>query len=908
MLGSTKSKTKTMGPLDWHQVEEWLEGNKEVVQDYFIKRADLTLINKWLVAHGFHTVHEYITGGRRGSMSQDSSGPGSPSIPMTDSGFFSDKDSKHQRSNSKKHLRHDYARSKMRSMFRTCEPAVTSSTALDVRRSSLKGMRQFKSLPATSVNMLSYLIESKIRLPRYASKDEDLKRELRYTNEREFFLEIVKDISNDLDLTSLTSKIVVNTLILCDAECGSVYIIEGPKNNQYLVSKGGSNGKGYSGQQGGNGGMFTVDEENVVKLPLGRGIIGWVAETGHTYNRERTVEDPRYNPDVDRIAGCRIGSMLCMPIHNADGEIIGVAQVVNKRQNGCHFTGDDEKLFETYLTFCGIAIKNAQLFDGHSKEYERNKALLEVVHDLFEEQTSVDTVVTKIMQRSQTLLKCEKCSVLLRDLNEESIVFDKVFDLNNPLSNGHSYSSSADFGQQGSEDRGGGTINNKIAELVASTGETVNITESKEDVLGELDALHTSQNKSLMCKPIRNPDLQIIGVAQIVNKQDGLPFDELDDQLFEAFTIFCGLGINNCMLYDRVRGSLARQAVALECLAYHAGVSFEEGEKLKDQVVPEADALSLDKLTFNDFSLRMDDMVLAGIRIFMDTGLINKFKIDYETLCRFLLTVKKNYRNVAYHNWRHAFNVCQVMYALFQTMRVDKYLDDKEALALIVGCLCHDLDHRGTNNAFQQKSSSALAQLYGTKATLEHHHFNHAVIILNSDGSNIFENLTPNEYEQVMKLLKHSILATDLSLHFQNRDKFAKLADESDVCWQEKSNKEILRGILMTACDIATISKPWDVQSKAAELVMTEFFDQGDKERLELKIQPTAQMDREKQHELPKLQLGWIDGICLPLYKNLVKFDANFQPMLEGVLQNRRNWEQLEQIRLQGNRVKETGV
>lgn len=31
------------------------------------------------------------------------------------------------------------------------------------------------------------------------------------------------------------------------------------------------------------------------------------------------------------------------------------------------------------------------------------------------------------------------------------------------------------------------------------------------------------------------------------------------------------------------------------------------------------------------------------------------------------------------------------------------------------------------------RSSSALAQLYGTDATLEHHHFNHAVVILNSE-------------------------------------------------------------------------------------------------------------------------------------------------------------------------------
>ena len=45
--------------------------------------------------------------------------------------------------------------------------------------------------------------------------------------------------------------------------------------------------------------------------------------------------------------------------------------------------------------------------------------LLEVVHDLFEEQTSLDDVILKIMQRAQVLLKCERCSVLLKDPTSE---------------------------------------------------------------------------------------------------------------------------------------------------------------------------------------------------------------------------------------------------------------------------------------------------------------------------------------------------------------------------------------------------------------------------------------------------------------------------------------------------------
>ena len=39
-----------------------------------------------------------------------------------------------------------------------------------------------------------------------------------------------------------------------------------------------------------------------------------------------------------------------------------------------------------------------------------------------------------------------------------------------------------------------------------------------------------------------------------------------------------------------------------------------------------------------------------------------------QTLVRWLLAVRKNYRTVAYHNWRHAFNVCQSMFAVLQVV------------------------------------------------------------------------------------------------------------------------------------------------------------------------------------------------------------------------------------------------
>lgn len=39
---------------------------------------------------------------------------------------------------------------------------------------------------------------------------------------------------------------------------------------------------------------------------------------------------------------------------------------------------------------------------------------------------------------------------------------------------------------------------------------------------------------------------------------------------------------------------------------------------------------------------------------------------ELEKLCRFTMSVKKNYRRVPYHNWKHAVTVAHCMYAILQ--------------------------------------------------------------------------------------------------------------------------------------------------------------------------------------------------------------------------------------------------
>ncbi len=52
-------------------------------------------------------------------------------------------------------------------------------------------------------------------------------------------------------------------------------------------------------------------------------------------------------------------------------------------------------------------------------------------------------------------------------------------------------------------------------------------------------------------------------------------------------------------------------------------------------------------------------------------------------------------------------------------------------------------------------------------------------------------------------------------------------------------------------------------------------------------------MDRRKKDELPKMQVGFIDFVCMPLYKILAELLPDLDVMHEGVSDNRKNWQTL---------------
>ncbi|MDD3627374.1 MAG: PP2C family protein-serine/threonine phosphatase [bacterium] len=120
--------------------------------------------------------------------------------------------------------------------------------------------------------------------------------------------------------------------------------------------------------------LFIIDEEKQVLksiiaqgkvnteiiVPVGQGLAGYAAKTGDILYIDDCYKCNKFDKSYDRTTGFKTRDMLVSPLKNKEGKIIGVIQVMNKK-NG-KFTEYDMLLLKLLSTQIAIAIENAKLY------------------------------------------------------------------------------------------------------------------------------------------------------------------------------------------------------------------------------------------------------------------------------------------------------------------------------------------------------------------------------------------------------------------------------------------------------------------------------------------------------------------------------------------------------------------
>ncbi|HEY6033147.1 MAG TPA: GAF domain-containing protein, partial [Kofleriaceae bacterium] len=155
-------------------------------------------------------------------------------------------------------------------------------------------------------------------------------------------------------------------------------LMEADRSTLYLVSE--------------DGGTLTSkvvqgDEVVEIRLTVGEGIAGWVAQTQETLNIPDAYADQRFQPAFDLKSGYRTRSILTVPMVGALGGLVGVLQLINKL--GGPFERGDEELAAALASQAAIAIENARLYQSLIAQ---NQELLDTRRDLERRQRELNAL------------------------------------------------------------------------------------------------------------------------------------------------------------------------------------------------------------------------------------------------------------------------------------------------------------------------------------------------------------------------------------------------------------------------------------------------------------------------------------------------------------------------------------
>jgi adenylate cyclase len=381
------------------------------------------------------------------------------------------------------------------------------------------------------------------------------------------FLEVSDRLVETLSLDELLGSMMSLVTSAVDADRGTLFLND--RETGELFSR-----------------IMTGGEVNEIRFPSHLGIAGSVFTLGQSVIIPDAYADPRFNKEVDKKTGYRTRNILCVPIRTREGDVIGVVQVLNKKEGD--FTSDDRALLDAIASHASAALLNAQLFDEVKKAHEQEAQMLEVTSAISNE-LHLEPLLIKIMQTTTDILDADRSTLFMHD--------EKTDELWSVVA-------------QGTESREIRIPSHVgIAGSVFTSGETINIPDAYADERfnKEVDKKTGYRTNTILCMPVVNKKEVRIGVIQVLNKKGG-PFETVDENRLRAFSAQASIALENAKLFDEVLEMKNYNESILESLS-NGVISLDS-----DNIIVKCNAAAFHilKADFEDLNNRSVDEVFKG--------------------------------------------------------------------------------------------------------------------------------------------------------------------------------------------------------------------------------------------------------------------------------------------------------
>lgn len=267
-----------------------------------------------------------------------------------------------------------------------------------------------------------------------------------------------------------------------------------------------------------------------IRIPRTSGVSGSVFASGVPEIIDDAYRDPRFSPEIDRRTGYHTRNMLCVPLFDNGGRVVGVTQVLNKRSG--NFSESDLALLEAINRQAANALSQAQLVERLEQVRREEAEILEITEAISSE-LHLDTLLLRIVHATTQLLDAERSTFFLYDAAADEL-WSKV-----------------------AEGAGQARIripaDAGIAGAAFTSGEVLNVPDAYADPRfnPEVDRNLGFRTRNVLAMPVLDRLGERLGVVQVLNKRGG-PFSTVDIRRLKAFCAGIAIAIHNARLFSDV--------------------------------------------------------------------------------------------------------------------------------------------------------------------------------------------------------------------------------------------------------------------------------------------------------------------------------------------------------------------
>ncbi|EAY09124.1 GAF domain containing protein [Trichomonas vaginalis G3] len=516
-----------------------------------------------------------------------------------------------------------------------------------------------------------------------------------------------------------------------------------------------------------------------IKMKIGEGIAGYVAQTGQELNLSNAADSSHFNPSIDEMTGYTTRTLMSTPIINTFGEVHGVIQLINKMDN-MPFSKRDSLIATVYGTLCTYMIHNQNLQDQTNDLQKRIDMVSKAVPKL----EDVDGSIRELCHVARICTDCMGVTVYLFN-NTKGIV---------ELAGQDGHFKPA-FSGKGAVDY---CLKNNKSLIINDTFHEAIVHDSSD-----------RGKRNILLVPIIADGSQI-GCVEACNKHGN--FTQIDLNTLTCISNIVSTSVTMRSMMNVIEHGRSQLIIS----------HFINRDEIGKSIVPASFSNKTD-INVNEYKAyerTPEELVSTVFEIYHQLNLLGNIKCD--DFFTFICSVRSSYNQLGYHSWVKVVSIAQFVYRILSSSH--DVFSKVEIISLIIASLLVYSGHDGTDDSYHKRLMTTEAIIAGSRSVHVHLAVTKSMHILSKFKNKLFF----EDVDSIMKSIISFIMSQETIA--TATEELSKVIDSHQFDITCETHRQLFLQCMFNMCLYDEFARSNEISDKWEYLYSLERFSLGTRE------------------------------------------------------------------------------